>query len=439
MTAPEPATPSLTDDQAMGLALEQARLAALAGEVPVGAVLVHRGRVLAQARNRCIEAHDPSAHAEIGALRAAGAALGNYRLKDCTLYVTLEPCAMCAGAMHHARIGRLVFGAHDPRTGAAGSVLDLFSSPGFNHRIEVQGGVRAAECSELLQAFFQSRRGGKPDPLRDDALRTPDAAFAGLPDWPWPSSHVQDLPALGGLRLHYLDTGPAHEGLACLCLHGAGSWSHAFRHLAARLAGQGLRVLAPDLIGFGRSDKPKKSAWHRFDRHRQVLLEWIERLDLQRIVLVLDGAALDLGLSLPLQQPERHAGLVVLGAGPEILDEGRAGTEGLFIPSLQGAAARAPFPDAGHAAALRAPELWCADPDTLQAARSFWQRQWQGPSLWVRTQETGASQAAEADPASPHQPGGRLRVQSSAGTRLQLLEQDADALAELMLQHFVQG
>lgn len=146
------------DEHFMRQALEQARLAAAAGEVPVGCIIARDGEALATGFNRPIARHDPSAHAEIEALRAAGEALGNYRLGGCTLYVTLEPCIMCAGAMVHARIGRLVYGATDPRAGAAGSAFDVLRSPALNHRLEVTGGVLQAECQALLLDFFRQRR-----------------------------------------------------------------------------------------------------------------------------------------------------------------------------------------------------------------------------------------------------------------------------------------
>ena len=149
------------DELYMRRALELAACGEAEGEVPVGAVLVHEGRVIAATWNRPISTDDPTAHAEILALRAAGAALGNYRLPSTTLYVTLEPCAMCAGAMVHARIARLVYGAADPRAGAVDSQLDLLRAPGLNHRIAVTGGVLGPECSARLQAFFRARRGGR--------------------------------------------------------------------------------------------------------------------------------------------------------------------------------------------------------------------------------------------------------------------------------------
>ena len=142
----------------MQLALEQARLAAAAGEVPVGAVVVQDGVVLASGYNHPIAGHDPTAHAEIGAMRAAAAALGNYRLSGATLYVTLEPCTMCVGAMIHARVARLVFGASEPRSGAVCSHFHLLDTDIYNHRIIWQGGVLAEESSALLTCFFRERR-----------------------------------------------------------------------------------------------------------------------------------------------------------------------------------------------------------------------------------------------------------------------------------------
>lgn len=143
----------------MRLALEQANEARSAGEVPVGAVLVDGDRVIARGANHPIASNDPTAHAEIQALRAGGLALGSYRLTDTTLYVTLEPCPMCAMAIVHARVRRLVFGAWDPRAGAAGSLTDIFALPGLNHRVDVFGGVLMEECGSLLKGFFAARRG----------------------------------------------------------------------------------------------------------------------------------------------------------------------------------------------------------------------------------------------------------------------------------------
>jgi len=146
------------DDRWMHEALLLARQAEAAGEVPVGAVLLKDGALVGLGWNQPIGALDPTAHAEIMAMRAGAQKLGNYRLTGTTLYVTLEPCAMCAGALLHARVARLVYGASDPKTGAAGSVFDLVRTDKLNHRLEVMGGVLAEECGSLLRAFFASRR-----------------------------------------------------------------------------------------------------------------------------------------------------------------------------------------------------------------------------------------------------------------------------------------
>jgi tRNA(adenine34) deaminase len=146
------------DGAFMRIALGQAAAAGAGGEVPVGAVLVRGEDVIASGANKPIASHDPTAHAEIQALRAGGQALGSYRLNDTTLYVTLEPCVMCASAIVHARVRRLVFGAWDARAGGAGSITDVFALPGLNHRVDVFGGVLMEECARLLQEFFAQRR-----------------------------------------------------------------------------------------------------------------------------------------------------------------------------------------------------------------------------------------------------------------------------------------
>ena len=148
----------MSDESFMTEALALARQAAGAGEVPVGAVVVKDGVVIGRGYNRPISAQDPTAHAEVIALRGAAGRLGNYRLTGCDLYVTLEPCAMCAGAIMHARIARVVYGAADPKSGACGSVVNLFSEGRLNHHAAVSGGLMAAEAGELLKAFFAGRR-----------------------------------------------------------------------------------------------------------------------------------------------------------------------------------------------------------------------------------------------------------------------------------------
>ena len=148
----------MIDSEAIEAALAEARRAADAGEVPIGAVIVYEDEILARAQNRVLRDNDPTAHAEIVALREAAKLLGNYRLNGCTLYVTLEPCAMCAGAMIHARIDRLVFAAPDPKSGAAGSVLSVINHPQLNHQMQVEQGSRTEEAAELLRNFFRERR-----------------------------------------------------------------------------------------------------------------------------------------------------------------------------------------------------------------------------------------------------------------------------------------
>ncbi|MDX1677930.1 tRNA adenosine(34) deaminase TadA [Arsukibacterium sp.] len=175
----------MTDQQWMARALELASIAEQAGEVPVGAVIVKDGQLIAEGYNQMISLHDPSAHAEMLAVRQAGQQLQNYRLTDCTLYVTLEPCSMCAGMLVHSRLSRLVFGARDYKTGAAGSVMNLVQHPQLNHQLEVTGGVMAEQCSAGLSAFFQRRR------LEKKAAKQADANLASGQDVPV----VRDDPA----------------------------------------------------------------------------------------------------------------------------------------------------------------------------------------------------------------------------------------------------
>lgn len=372
----------------MRLALKEARAAAAAGEVPVGAVVVHQGRVIGVGRNAPIGSHDPTAHAEIVALRAAAQELGNYRLDDCEMYVTLEPCVMCSGAMMHARLSRVVFGAADPKTGAAGSVLNLFGSARLNHHTQVRGGVLAHECAALLGDFFRLRRDQHrllSHPLREDALRTPDQRFSDLPDFPWPARYVSDLPSLQGLRMHCLDEGPPDAGRTWLCLHGLASWSYGFRHMIPVFLAAGDRVVVPDLIGFGRSDKPKRESAHSFGWHRQVLLELLERLDLRRIVLVGQDWGGLMGLTLPMDLSGRVQGLLAMSTHQAPDD---------------GAACDAPFPDRGHCAALRARAAMVPDnragdvAAVLRRARACWQNDAAGLPLLT----FGLQDAAPEDP-----------------------------------------
>lgn len=152
---------TITDEEAMQAALAEARLAQEAGEVPIGAVVVYQGKIIGRGQNSLLRNLDPTAHAEIIAMRDAARAVGNYRLLGCTLYVTLEPCAMCAGAMIHARLDRLVYAASDPKAGACGSVLAVLNHPQLNHQMQVEQGIAAEESAEMLRAFFRERRDSK--------------------------------------------------------------------------------------------------------------------------------------------------------------------------------------------------------------------------------------------------------------------------------------
>ena len=410
----------MTDEDFMRAALTQAVAAAEQGEVPVGAVVVKDGQIIATGSNAPLARHDPTAHAEIVALREAARVLGNYRLDGCELFVTLEPCAMCAGAILHARIKRVVFGARDPKTGAAGSVLNLFENASLNHQTALQGGVLAEACGGQLQGFFQQRRSQQRKetqlnhPLRDDALRTPDAQFDNLPGYPWQPNYITDLPALNGLRMHYLDEGRADSTAqrpqtTYLCLHGNPAWSYLYRKMIPEFLAAGQRVVAPDLIGFGKSDKLKKDTDHNFTWQRQTLLELVERLDLNHVVLVLQDWGGLLGLTLPFAKPERYKGLLVmntvLGTGEMPLSPGFLAWRDMCAKSpafdiarlfargnpqmspQECAAYMAPFPDAGHRAGTRAfpamvPEFADSNgAEVSRQARDFWGQQWAGQTF----------------------------------------------------------
>jgi tRNA(Arg) A34 adenosine deaminase TadA len=321
----------------MQLAMRQAQAAADAGEVPVGAVVVRAGQVIASAHNAPLASHDPTAHAEVNAMRAAAQALGNYRLDDCTLYVTLEPCAMCSGAALHARFKRVVFGASEPKTGAAGSVLNLFAHEQINHQTQVTGGVLADECAAVLQGFFEQRRAQQQlskVPLREDALRTPDGAFAGL-DVPHGMSHfTADLPALEGLRLHWFDNRQEAQAAPHVYLHGLDGWS--VQYLAQLQSSA--PVMALDLPGFGLSDKPKKVATHRIAWHAQVLHEFLSSVHPAPVALYAPHvmAPLLAKLALPIHWVD--------------------------TPALPAALRDAPYPDRGHMAGPRALSTLLAAP-----------------------------------------------------------------------------
>lgn len=239
------------------------------------------------------------------------------------------------------------------------------------------------------------------------ALRTPDERFAALPGYPFAPHYLDDLPSADGLRLHYLDEGPADAAVTALCLHGNPTWSYLYRHMIPVFTQAGLRVVAPDLIGFGRSDKPVQEAWHGFERHRQVLIDLVDRLDLRNVLLVCQDWGGLLGLTLPLARPDRFTRLLVMNTG---LGTGQV-TEGFLqwrsysnahpdlpvgkliargkpdMSAAEVAAYDAPFPDASYKAALRAfPDRVPDGADApgaaiSRAALAYWQTEWAGASF----------------------------------------------------------
>ena len=333
------------DQVFMQMALQLAADAAAAGEVPVGAVVVRNGVVVGRGRNAPIVSNDPTAHAEVLALREAAQTLANYRLDDCTLYVTLEPCAMCCGSVLNSRVRRVVFGASEPKTGCAGSVLDLFSHARLNHHTQVQGGVLADQASQQLQAFFRARRLQQREhasPLRDDALRAPESRFDALPDWPWASHWITELASLNGLRMHYLDEGPRDAQRVVLCLHPIPGWAYSLRGVLPSLVEQGARVLLPDLIGFGRSDKPKREDFHTLDWHVQCLQEWLVYLQISRLTLRVPSRGHPLAQRLLQQLGPLCDGMDPVAVAPDGDDR------------TQSRDLDAAYPDTGHRAAERA-------------------------------------------------------------------------------------
>jgi tRNA(adenine34) deaminase len=278
------------DEQFMQMALEQARQAETEGEVPVGAVVVREGRVVAVGRNQPIHCNDPTAHAEIVALRAAAQAVGNYRLEGCTLYVTLEPCAMCAGAILQSRVRHVVYGADEPKMGAAGSVLNLFAQDQLNHHTSVTSGVLSEESNSLLTNFFAGRRRARQSaaqPLREDALRTPADCFESAEALFPESKYLWIGDKAPHWRLHYADAGPKDAAISVLLVHDVPGWAHRWATLLPFLADAGVRVLAPDLLGFGRSDKPKKKQSHSEQLHLHCLDQMVSLIHPESRVIVI--------------------------------------------------------------------------------------------------------------------------------------------------------
>ena len=402
----------LDDAHYLQLALQQAQLAAQAGEVPVGAVVVSpTGDILGTGYNRTISDHDPSAHAEIQALRAAAQARANHRLEGCTLYVTLEPCAMCSGALLHARLARVVYAVADPKTGAAGSVLDLFTQRTLNHHTLCQffvpqdeaGSNLREQCAAILQAFFQQRRQAHSDlrqqplhaALREDALRLPPAHFAHIAPLqalrPWSQFILlndPDQPADTAWRMHVIDTAPHdRQRPAVLLLHGYASYSLLWAQIIHPLHAAGWRVLAPDLIGHGQSDKPKKAQRHQLAWHTALLRQWLAQAQFAQHThraAVLHDSALHLLPHLEAANAAEHPSGTLfthtLYLQPEpnapwrqkCQSRPRFDLDAHWALDPSEAANRywsAPWPDAGHRAALQWPQ-WASDADAASFAAS---------------------------------------------------------------------
>lgn len=440
-------SPRFSPSDWMRQALLQARQAAAQGEVPVGAIVVAPDgeTVLGQGYNRCIADHDPSAHAEIQALREAARTLGNYRLDGCTLYVTLEPCAMCSGAMLHARLARVVYAVPDPRTGAAGSVLNLFAPSDINHQTtsgllpDGDGGVQLGrQCADLLTGFFRTRRQQQaqqrqqPDhaPLREDALRPAARALkeegvlhAGSR---WTLVPDPNAPTAAAWRMHHLEQGDATARTVVL-LHGYAGHAQLWQELHGELPHAGWHMLAPDLPGHGLSDKPRQQAQHQLAWHQAMLAGWAQTLQLpaDTLWITLDQSVLLLPSSIPpdhilaLDSPDARvhwpdaSDVEASDWRLRCLRSPRFDLQQHWAIPGQQALLQASYPDAGHRSAMRWP-LWAAQPAS-DAERQHWQQQ--GRPLRIHTLDVAPEPAAT--------PGARIRAALRHNTPqiLQWLEQ----------------
>lgn len=277
---------NLSDEYFMQLALEQAKDAERAGEIPVGAVVVHDGKVVSVGRNRTIEACDPTAHAEIIALRAAAESVGNHRMEGLELFVTLEPCPMCAGAIFHSRLSRLIYGAPDPKTGVAGSVTNLFEIRGLNHQTRLTAGVLREQCTQQLQKFFLNLRLSKASQrtkLRDDAVRPQVTTFSKYHRFLesgeyWMSSD--------GWRVHYIDSRVLNPRRNVVFLHDFPYWSYQCGEIFEKLRLSNFRIIAPDLLGCGLSDRPKRDDWHTVSNHAEIVRNLLKSLEIENLTIV---------------------------------------------------------------------------------------------------------------------------------------------------------
>lgn len=357
----------------MQLALEQAQIGETVGEIPVGAVLTLGGTVVAVGYNQTVSKCDPTAHAEIIAIRKAAEILGNYRLTQCALYVTLEPCAMCMGAILHSRISKLYFGAVDPKTGACGSVLNIPGEPRINHHCEAHGGILQMQCAQHLTAYFQRLRDDKRRNfhvfLREDALRMDPRTLAPLIPRA-ESLPIDDLSASEGLRVQTWRSPHSSQSPECLvlCLHGATSWSYLYRDLFSAEIPADVAVWAIDLPGYGGSDKTKKGQELRDSAFQiRILTELLQRVTAQRIHIVAQDIGCGLGMRLAAAIPDRIFGFTLLNpAGSDLKPSDSDGMPAVrsrqqftaYINKLSegeesvAKALCAPYPDAGHMAGM---------------------------------------------------------------------------------------
>lgn len=355
----------------MQLALQQAHLAEELGEIPVGAVVLLDGKVVGVGHNQTIGTCDPTAHAEVVALRAAAKFLGNYRLDQCSLYVTLEPCPMCMGAILHSRIAKVFFGAFDPKTGACGSVLNLPNDPRINHHCEVVGGVSQAQCSQHLSRYFEhlrtSKRHARRPRTREDALRLTEGTLSTYMEGV-ESQLVDDLQAADGLRVQTWKSPEASRTPQhlVLCLHGATSWSYIYRDLLRTSRPENVMLWAVDLPGHGGSDKTKKGLEFNVKNQLALLCELLERSSASSIHVLGQDTGCELAVHVASRLPERTASLTlfnpvchdaksfILGGTPIRSRQQFLAALGRQCEGAPGsiAALSAPYPDAGHMAGM---------------------------------------------------------------------------------------
>jgi tRNA(adenine34) deaminase len=292
----------LSHEDCMALAIAQAHIAQECGEVPVGAVVVKNGKVIGAGHNRTLVDCDPTAHAEIVAIRAASKSIGNHRLCDCSLYVTLEPCAMCMGCILHSRLEHVYFGAYDPKAGACGSVLNLPELRKINHHCQVHGGVSQDVCSHQLKSFFQRRRLEHRldfQPLREDALRLPDVHLdkwmTGCKPQYWTNLRSADGLRVRGWASPNVDS---NARTLVLCLHGLSSWSYLYRDLLLANLPAALAVWAIDLPGHGGSDKTKQGQEFEASFQLAVLNEIVASCGFDSVYVLAHGTGCTLAVEL---------------------------------------------------------------------------------------------------------------------------------------------